>query len=644
MIQITIKNKINFILFVLLLMANSVVFAQTQSRTLKQFEKAMEYFNSGNLKLAAEVAEKVVEKEPDFYNAYLLLAEIAHETGSTQHEIEFLEKALQRTENPVIYVRLAEAKYTQEKYTDALVYFEKYLSLKEIPKERKAEIEQKIANCKFAVDAKKHPVEFQPERLSANVNSADDEYWPVLSIDQKELVFTRLIKTTGKLPQEDFYISRFDSGKWSYAEPITEINTLWNEGAETLSADGKLLFFTACNRPDGYGSCDIYFSELENGKWTTPQNAGNPVSTQSWEGQPSFSSDNRYLYFSSNRAGGKGQKDIWRAEFLGMKNRYELQWGKVENLGDSINTPGNEISPFIHANNKDLFFASDYHTGMGGMDLFRSKLQGQNQFSEPENLGYPINTVKDEQGLNISGDGTLGFFASSRNTDAGLDLYQFELDKKLRPNPVTYVKARIIDAKTEQPVSAQVELDGLTLENSETRKEMADKNGEILLCLPAGNNYLFTVSEHDYLFYSQSFQLTDVNTLYKPFLLTIALHPVEVGAEMNLYNVYYETDSFKILPASGPELQKLVTFLSNNPQLKVEIQGHTDNTGNTDKNQLLSEKRAKSVVDFLVENGIDKKRLQAKGFGEQKPVATNETAEGRKLNRRTTVKIIDNSE
>ena len=643
MIQFSIQNKIQFILFFSLMMAFSAAFSQSGTRSEKQFEKATEYFNAGNLKLAAEAAGKIVEKNPDFYNAYLLLAEVAHETGTVQDEIEFLEKAMKYTDNPVIYIRLAEAKYSLGEYADALNFFEKYLSSKNISPERKAEIERKIANCKFAINAKKHPVEFQPERLGNNVNSANDEYWPVLSIDQKELVFTRLIKATGKLPQEDFYISYFDSLGWSKAEPISAINTPWNEGAETLSADGKLLFFTACNRTDGYGSCDIYYSKLENGKWSTPKNVGSPVSTQSWEGQPSFSSNNRYLYFSSNRAGGKGEKDIWRAEFRGFNSLNEPQWGKVENLGDSINTTGNEISPFIHANNKDLFFASDYRIGMGGMDLFRSELQGQNQFSEPKNLGYPINTIKDEQGLNISGDGTIAYFASAREKKTGLDLYRFELDKKLRPNPVTYVKAKVIDAQTKQPVSAQVELTNITQENSVARKEEADENGEILLCLPVGNNYSFTVSEDGYLFYSQSFQLTDVNTLYKPFLLTIALQPVEVGAKMNLYNVYYETDSFRILPASEPELQKLVSFLKHNPQLKFEIQGHTDDTGNTDKNQVLSEKRAQSVVDFLVENGIGKNRLQAKGFGEQQPVATNETEEGRKLNRRTTVKITGNT-
>ncbi len=632
-------NKIQLALLLTVLFFHFTIFSQGQTRSEKQFEKAVACFNSGDMQQAAETAEKIVEKDPAFFNAYLLLAEIAHESKGTKKEIEYLKLAQENSDNPVIYVRMAEAEYLLGEYESALENFNKYISTSKISEKRKAEIQLKIASCEFAIEAIKNPVEFTPEKMSKNINSSTDEYWPVLSLDQKELVFTRLIKTQGKLPQEDFFISRFDEGNWCKAKPISEINTDWNEGAETLSADGKLMFFTACNRNDGKGSCDIYFSKNENEKWSVPKNVGAPVNTSQWEGQPSFSSDNRYLYFSSNRSGGKGQKDIWRAEFLGFGNANELVWGKMENLGDSINTPGNEISPFIHANNKDLFFASDYHTGMGGMDLFRSSLKDEKEFSTPQNLGFPINTLKDEQGLNISSDGTIAFFASAREKDTGLDIYRFELDKNLRPEPATYVKAKITNIKTGAPVMAAVELTNLTNTNYKERLEKADNKGEVLICLPTGSNYSFTVSEDGFLFYSQAFPLNGTNTLYEPYLLAIELQPIEIGAKMNLYNVYYKTDSYTILPASEPELQKLLTFLKQNPDLKVEIQGHTDNTGQADKNQALSEKRAQSVVQFLVERGISSERLQAKGFGEQLPVATNDTEEGKRLNRRTTVKI-----
>ncbi|MCF6331882.1 MAG: OmpA family protein [Draconibacterium sp.] len=584
-------------------------------------------------------ANKILDKTPGFLNAYLLLADIYSELDSTALEIKYLENARKYSDNRTISYRLAESCRSIGLYGKAITYFKEYLKAKKITDFRKAEIRRKINNCKFAINAKKHPVEFKPIRLSEKINTTDDEYWPSLSIDQRELVFTRLVKKEGQIPQEDFFVSEYNLGSWGLAKPIIEINTSKNEGAQSISVNGKFLLFTACNRSDGYGSCDIYYSKRVNGKWSTPKNAGPPVNSKAWETQPSFSSDNRYLYFSSNRSGGKGKKDIWRAEFLGMIGNGKIKWGEPENLGDSINTQGNEISPFIHANNKSFYYASDYRYGMGGFDLFNSQLKEDNTFSKSVNLGYPINTLEDEQGLNISADGTTAFFSSARETGTGLDIYTFELEKKMRPEPVTYAEARVTDAITNKPVLAKIEL--INLSNlREKRTETADKKGEALLCFPLGANYAFNVSEKGYLFYSQSFQMDDSKTISNPYKIRIKLQPIKIGAEMNLYNIYFETDSFKILTESEPELQNLSLFLKNNPELNVEIQGHTDNTGNPVRNQQLSELRAKSVVEYLIANNIDRVRMKARGFGEKHPVATNNSNEGRRLNRRTTVKII----
>ncbi|TNF43302.1 MAG: OmpA family protein, partial [Bacteroidetes bacterium] len=294
---------------------------------------------------------------------------------------------------------------------------------------------------------------------------------------------------------------------------------------------------------------------------------------------------------------------------------------------------------FIHPNNKSFYFASNFHPGMGGMDLFLSEIQYDVTFSQPKNLGFPINTTKDEQGLNISFDGKTAFFASEREPGFGLDIYSFELPVEIRPEPVSYVKAKITDAESGEVVRAVVDLINLSADTTNRRTETANENGEILLCLPLNANYSFNVIADGYLFYSQAFQLKETKKFEEPENIEIRLNRIEIGAEMNLYNIYFETDSFRILPASEPELEKLVLFLQNNPQLEVEIQGHTDNTGSPEHNLNLSELRAKSVVDYLVVNRIEQNRLKFKGFGETQPVATNETAEGKMLNRRTTVKI-----
>jgi len=507
-----------------------------------------------------------------------------------------------------------------------------------ITRGREVEINRKISNCRFAIFAIKNPVSFNPENFSKKINSENDEYWPVFSLDQKTMVFTRLVKTSGARPQEDFYVSSFDSGIWQEPVPIKEINSPENEGAQCLSADGRLLFFTACNRMSGKGSCDIYYAVYENEKWSTPRNAGEPLNTAAWEAQPSFSSDNKYLYFSSTQQGGKGAKDIWRIELTGINKNGDLIWGIPENLGDSINTPGDEISPFIHPNNSDFYFVSDYHTGMGGYDVFRSKQNSDGSFSIPENLGYPINTSGNEQGLTIAADGETALFASERDKQNGLDIFTFKLDNEQNVLPATYVKAKVTDAVSGKTVRAEIQLTNLI--SNTTRYELTDKNGVVLLCLPVGTNYAFNVSKDGFLFYSQSFPLETVKSIEKPCQVDIKLKPVKQGAAMNLYNIYFETDSFRILPESEPELNKLTTFLNNNSAIEVEIQGHTDNSGDAEKNLELSEKRAKSVVDYLLNQGIPAKRLQWKGYGENNPIETNETEEGKQKNRRTTIRIV----
>ncbi|HYQ58029.1 MAG TPA: OmpA family protein, partial [Draconibacterium sp.] len=257
-----------------------------------------------------------------------------------------------------------------------------------------------------------------------------------------------------------------------------------------------------------------------------------------------------------------------------------------------------------------------------------------------KNMGYPINTHDDDMGLTISSIGDVAYFSSARESDNGLDIFSFNLDRGLQPRPVTYIKAKVTNKKTTEPVEADIELVNLNSALAEARIEKADQDGQIMLVLPVGRNYAFNVSEDGFMFYSHSMQLADANSLTDPFNLNIELEPIEVGAQMDLYNIYYETDSFTILAESEPELQKLVSFLQNNSGLSVEIQGHTDSSGNPENNLELSKLRAKSVVNYLVKNGISTSRLQLQGYGDTQPVATNETAEGRRQNRRTTIKIL----
>jgi outer membrane protein OmpA-like peptidoglycan-associated protein/tetratricopeptide (TPR) repeat protein len=636
----TVKYLTNSGLILFFLLGAVAGSAQSDRRINRWFTDARQLFAQQNYEQAIENCEKILERDSGFVDAHLLLADIFHETQNIPAEIIHLKKSVLQNKLPLVSWRLGNALFALGKYNEALPWFQNYLNDGQLSTRRLAEVNRKIESCIFAAKAIQKPVHFFPQRMPDAINSAFDEYWPSLSIDQKKLVFTRLIKKPGYQPQEDFYYSEFIENEWKRAIPISDINTGENEGAQSLSADGKILFFTACNRPGGLGSCDIYYSFYSNGRWSEPYNAGQPLNTPGWEAQPSISSDGHYLYFSSNRPGGRGEKDIWRAECLGWDESGRLKWKKPVNLGKPVNTPGNETSPFIHAGNSHFYFASDSHVGMGKFDLYRVRIEADTVYSGLRNLGYPLNTHNDEQGLHISADGLTGFFSSARDTVSGLDIYSFELDSTLRPQPATYVNALVFDAETKTPVQAEIELLNISTDGENPRYESTDVNGELLVCLPTGKDYLFSVSKAGYLFYSRVFDLREPRQVYNPYDLKIGLMPVKAGAEMNLHHIYFETDSFRILPESEPELDQLVRFLKDNSHLKVEIQGHTDNTGTPENNQVLSEKRARSVVDYLVENGIAAERLGWAGYGENRPVAGNDTPGGRRLNRRTTLKIL----
>jgi len=647
MLKINLLNQERFFRFifgvsVFIFLLNWQTLAQTDKKVEKQFEEAKTAYTSKNYSQSIEKCTRILAENPGFRDAHLLLADIYSEIDSVSLEIQHLTKANEIAAQPVIAFRLGEAFYKKADYSEALLNYNEYSKSKTIPEKRQFLLACKIASCQFAISSIENPVEFDPQNMGDQVNSEYDEYWPTPSLDGKKLVFTRLLRGDGQMAQEDFYVADLDSMESKNASPMTDVNTQDNEGAQTLSADSKILFFTACNRRDGLGSCDIYFSRFVNGKWSKPANAGSTLNSTAWEGQPSFSSDNKYLYFSSSRPGGNGSKDIWRAEFKGFSEIGTPQFKSPVNMGSEINTSGNEISPFIHANGCNFYFASDMQTGMGGYDLFTAEIDEFGNILGMKNMGYPINTNKDELGLTISSIGETAYFSSARVADKGLDIFSFNLTRGLRPTPVSYVKAKISDKKTRKVVQADIDLINLSYSPPQSRIEHADEKGEITLALPLQRNYSFNVSHPGYLFYSKSILLKDSTSLINPFALAIELEPIEVGAKMELYNIYYETDSFRILPQSEPELGKLVAFLKNNSGMKVQIQGHTDSSGSAERNQLLSELRANSVVEYLVKNGIADGRLQSEGYGDKVPVADNATEEGRRQNRRTTVKIIEN--
>ena len=436
--------------------------------------------------------------------------------------------------------------------------------------------------------------------------------------------------------QEDFYISIKENGFWSKAINAGDIlNTPSNEGAQTILVDGSKMYFTACNRKDGKGHCDIYSSIKENGQWTKAINIGTPINSGFWEAQPSISPDGKTLYFVSNRGGGFGQKDIWMSYLLD-----DGSWSEPVNLGENINSNKEEQSPFIHPDNRTLYFASDGLIGMGGFDLFKVTKKDDGTWSEPVNLGYPINTVWDEIGLIVNATGDRAFYSSDRFEGKGRDIFEFELYQEARPNPVSYIKGKVYDSENRNSLKAHFEL--ISLESNEIimQAESNQETGEFLVCIPTDNDYALNVSKEGYLFFSDNFELKGVHEISNPYLKDVALNPIKNGEKIVLRNIFYATDSYELEDKSVTELSKLIEFLNQNPGLIIEISGHTDNVGSNEYNLNLSNKRARSVYQYLIEKGIKSERLTYKGYGELQAISTNDAAQGRADNRRTEIKIL----
>ncbi|NJM14639.1 MAG: hypothetical protein HC896_03990 [Bacteroidales bacterium] len=289
-----------------------------------------------------------------------------------------------------------------------------------------------------------------------------------------------------------------------------------------------------------------------------PKNIGDTVNGRTSEKQPSISADGSTLYFSSNRPGGKGEMDIWVTQ-----KDQQGKWGEPKNLGDSINTSGNEISPFIHPDNQTLYFSSDEHFGLGGFDIFLSRKNAAGQWQSPENIGFPINGMGDEISLFVNALGNKAFFATSPKHNENKDIYWFGLPKDKQPVPVSYMKGRVYNAETYEYLSAAFNLVNLHTNDTVNKSKSKLGSGEFLVCLPSNTEYALNVSKTGYLFYSQHFELIGEHGQLAPFLLDIPLSPIEEGARIVLNNIFFETDSFRLDHKSVVELSYIVNFLKS---------------------------------------------------------------------------------
>jgi outer membrane protein OmpA-like peptidoglycan-associated protein/tetratricopeptide (TPR) repeat protein len=589
--------------------------------------------------------------------------------------ISFLEKALQLNPNvdPQAHYLLGKAYHLDMQWDKAIKEFQTFQQT--LKGEELAllmgDVNVHISQCLTGKEMVKNPIRVFIDNVGAEVNSQYPDYGPVISADESVMLFTsrRPTSTGGKIdpeinePFEDIYISTRKDGKWTTAVNMGKpINTDNHDANSGLSADGqKFLIYI------GNNNGDLYESELKGDSWSKPDHMNKNINTDAHESSACYTPDGKSVYFVSDRPdGGLGDRDIYIS-----KKDEKGKWGKAVNLGPTINTQYGEEGVFIHPDGRTLYFSSQGHKSMGGYDIFKSVYDDKTKtWSTPENIGYPVNTPDDDVFFVTSASGKHGYYASFNANGYGeKDIYvvtflgaekpmiQNNEDNllasqaapvketviapvmQIKEAQLTILKGVITDFLTKQPLEATIEIvDNLKNEiiasftsNSAT--------GKYLVSLPAGRNYGIAVKKDNYLFHSENFDIPNT-AAYQEVVKDVALKNIAVGSKIILKNIFFDFDKATLRPESTNELERLTKLLTDVPTLKIEISGHTDSKGADDYNKTLSNNRAKAVLDYLVKAGIAAGRLTSVGYGEEQPIAGNETDEGRQLNRRTEFKIL----
>ena len=601
--------------------------------------------DTANMNLAFKVGVCYLSSRKERAEAITYFKKASRAASSNYNESSYKEKNA-----PLItYKYLGDAYHLNYQFDKAIEAYEKFMAMmaenKSTDKTLLEEVRRRIEMCKTGQRLVANPVKINIQNLGGNVNSAYADYSPVLSADQKNLYFTsrRPGGVGGQKDDEGNFMENIYTAKktekgWSVAQNIgAPINTDVNEASVGISPDGQTILVYRDDNGDG----NIYSTTLNGDKWTTPVKLNDNINTKYWEPSAFFSADGNTLYFTSNRPGGYGARDLYTS-----KRTPGGDWEKAVNMGPAINTPYDEDAPFIHADGVTLSFSSNAHNTMGGFDIFTTMLSKDSVWSEPMNVGYPINTTDDDIFYVISPNGLIAYFSSFREGGFGeKDNYMATFLEK-KETPLTMVKGTVID---ELGIPAQNVT--ITVTDNETEKVVGvyhanSKTGEFLFILPPGKNYNITYQADNHLFYSENMEIPK-ESKYFEINKEIKLPPIVVGSKIILNNIFFDFDKATLRPLSNVEIKNLVNIMKANPTMHVEISGHTDSKGSAAYNQKLSEDRAQSVVSRLIESGIDAKRMTAKGYGKSMPVAPNKNKdgsddpEGRQLNRRVEFKITE---
>jgi outer membrane protein OmpA-like peptidoglycan-associated protein len=608
----------------------------------KLYEKALDVARSDKTE-ARSILKEALDLDSEFGRANFMMADLLIKQKRVADAEPYLRTVARVCPDldPMVFFRLGSIAFENKNWKESQGFLKTFVDSRSKKEAEKSEARTMIQACDFYLQGYANPVPFNPFPLAA-ISTAADEYLPVITPDNEMAYFTRSTfleeKFTGGINTERKRQERFSfapnagSNSFQAGTPMpSPFNMNNNEGGASLSADNRYMFFTICKNDGGDQlNCDLFYTVFQNGTWSEIKNAGPNINGKdTWESQPSLSSDGRTLYFASNRVGGLGGIDIWKSTKDAKGN-----WGVPENLGPRINTDGNEKSPFFHSDGQTLYFSSTGHLGYGGYDIYLSKLSKDTGWVKPRNIGYPINSERDDLGFFVSTDGKYGYFASDKlKGNGGWDVYSFELYKEARPERVLFVSGALRDENNQVISDAKVEI-----KNTRTREvttvEVDSLTGKYVAVVAFDEDHILTVKQPGKAFTSQYFSAAD-SSIGKPIKMDLKVEDIKVGKPYKLNNIYFKTSSSLLNPETIIIIEELTKFLQENKTVSIAIHGHTDNAGNAADNLKLSADRAKMVFDLLVLNGIDASRLSYKGFGATKPIASNLTDKGKALNRRT---------
>jgi len=628
----------------------------------KTIHLAKEYFRVEEYGEAAKYYEELLKIYPNNTNFVYYLGVCYFKMNNKEKAFYYFNQCRKDTSNGHLEFNYYIARSYQlgNHFEEAIDYYTIYkdtlLHTKTPAKyEHKAsEVEDEIHRCQLAMELLKKPVDVTVINIGNVVNSEFDDYMPVLSVDEGTMMFTsRRPNTVGGgidpsdgMYYEDIYTTNKKDSSWTAPKDMgAPINTPGHDATVCISADGQKLFIyrSQAHRFSQHLQSDIFISEKKDTGWTVPHKISYNVNTEhAWEPSGSLSATEDKFYFSSNRPHPSDPTKTDRDIYVVEKDEKGV-WGQPKSLGAPVNSDYEEDGPFIHPDGRTLYFSSNGKQSIGGFDIFKTVFNDSTKtWSEPENIGFPFNTPGDDIYIVWSADGRRAYFSSVRDDSyGGKDIYMATNLKE--KHSLSIIVGRVFDNETKLPLEAEI----IVVDDSTDQQVgvfTSEKyTGKFSIALPSGNNYGISIAKDGYLFHSENLNVPHLAE-YSEVRKDIYLNPIKDGTAEILKNVFFDTDKNTLRKESKAELDKLYALLEAKPHIHVEIAGYTDDRSSPDYNQVLSEARAAAVVQYLLDKGLDKNKIMARGFGEQNPIASNETEEGRQQNRRIEYMILDTTD